>query len=52
MDKWQPIQSMSTARGGVGVAALGGCLFAVHNGKNFITSTRLSATALHLMHRV
>ena len=40
MDKWQPIQSMSTARGGVGVAALGGCLFAVggHNGKNYLNT--------------
>ena len=40
MNKWQTIQSMSTARGGVGVSALGGCLFAVggHNGKNYLNT--------------
>jgi len=40
LNVWTPVVSMSCARGGVGVAALGGRLYAVggHDGTNYLSS--------------
>ena len=40
LDKWTQVASMSCCRGGVGVSALGGLLYAVggHNGSSYLNS--------------